>query len=185
MSDSPNAGPTFSERHEICGSFDSSEKMADAMQRLELAGFARADLSLPEANPPLRRSTPESGAKPPDDESDAETARTLHTSGAASVAALAAAGITIATGGAAAPAFGAALGAGAAAGGATYAVTRHLDDQEQQDRDAKAAKGQLLLSVRVLDAARRSEAEGILRDAGALEVQGAQPATVDQTPPAT
>ena len=109
----------------------------------------------------------------------------MHTSGVASVAALAAAGITIATGGAAAPAFGAALGAGAAAGGATYAVTRHLDDEEQQDRDAKAAGGQLLLSVRVLDAARRSEAEGILRDAGALEVQGAQPATVDKTPPAT
>ncbi len=172
MSDNPNTGPTFGELHEIRGRFDSSDKMTDAMERLEMAGFARADLSLPEADPPVERSTPESGAKPPDDEADAQAARTLHTSGVASVAALAAAGITVGTGGAAAPAFAAALGAGALAGGATFAVTKHADDEEQQDRDAKAAGGQLLLSVRVLDAAKLSEAEGILRDAGALEVQG-------------
>ena len=117
-------------------------------ERLELAGFARADLSLPEASPPVERSTPESGAEPPYTDDDAGTARTLHTSGAASVAALAAAGITVATGGAAAPAFAAAIGAGALAGGATFAVTKSADDQEQHERDAKASAGELLLSVR-------------------------------------
>ena len=173
MSDVAPAGPGFGELHEVIGRFDNSDRLEDAIGRLELAGFARADLSLPEASPPVERSTPESGAEPPYTDDDAGTARTLHTSGAASVAALAAAGITVATGGAAAPAFAAAIGAGALAGGATFAVTKSADDQEQHERDAKASAGELLLSVRAPDAAKRTEAEGILRAAGALEVRTA------------
>ena len=171
MPDSPNAGPTIGTFHAVLGRFDSSDKMTDAMERLELAGFARGDLSLPEPSPPPERSTPESSAKPPDKEDDAQVARTLHTSGVASVAALLAAGIVVGTGGAAAPAFAVAIGAGALAGGATFAATKSADEQEQQDRDVKATAGALLLSVRTPDAASRSEAERILRTAGALEVQ--------------
>jgi len=170
MPDSPAAGPTFGKFHALLGRFDSSDKMTDAMERLELSGFARGDLSLPEPSPPPERSTPESSAKPPDKEDDAQAARTLHTSGVASVAALLAAGIMVGTGGAAAPAFAVAIGAGALAGGATFAATKAVDDQEQGDRDARAAAGELLLAVRTPDAASRSKAEQILRSAGALEV---------------
>ena len=173
MPDNPNAGPTIGQFHAVVGRFDNSDRMTDAMEQLELAGFARGDLSLPEPSPPIERSTPESGAKPPDKEDDAQVARTLHTSGVASVAALLAAGITVGTGGAAAPAFAAALGAGALAGGATFAATKAVDDHEQHDRDAKAADGELLLAVRTIDVAQRSEAEAILRSAGALEVHAA------------
>lgn len=171
MSDNPNAGPSLGTLHEVRGRFDSSDSMSDAVERLLLAGFDRAELSLPEPSPPPERSTPASGAKPADTAEDAGTARTLHTSGAASVAALLAAGLTVGTGGAAAPAFAAALGAGALAGGATFAATRAADGQEQQDRDVKAAEGQLYLSVRTATPERRAEAETVLRDAGALDVQ--------------
>ncbi|HET8996454.1 MAG TPA: hypothetical protein VFN42_07280 [Acetobacteraceae bacterium] len=171
MSDVPPTGPGFGELDEVIGRFDSSDRMDDAIGRLELAGFARADLSVPEPSPPVERATPESGAEAPYTGDDAQTARTLHTSGVASVAALAAAGITIATGGAAAPAFAAAIGAGALAGGATFVVSEGADAQEQEDRDAKAAAGILLISVRAPDAAKQAEASAILRDAGALEVQ--------------
>lgn len=174
MPDTPNAGPTIGQYHAVLGRFDDSDRMTEAMDRLEMAGFARGDLSLPEASPPVERNTPEAGAKPPDKDDDAQVARTLHTSGVASVVALLAAGITVGTGGAAAPAFAAALGAGALAGGATFAATKVADDQEQQDRDAKAAAGELLLAVRTPDAVKRAEAEQILRAAGALEVHAAE-----------
>lgn len=174
MSDVAANNPGFGALHEIVGRFDSSDRMDDAIGRLELAGFARAELSLPEPSPPVERSTPDSGAKPPYTDDDAQSARTLHASGAATVAALAAAGVTVGTGGAAAPAFAAAVGAGALAGGATFVVTKASDDQEQRDRDARASAGALLLSVRAPDAARQAEAEGIMRSAGALEVRAAE-----------
>ena len=113
-------GPAIGELHEVRGWFTNSEQMQAAIQRLSASGFDRADLAVPETDAPSRRSTPESGALPADTEDDARQARTLHTSTAAAVAALAGAGITVATGGAAAPAVAAALAAGAAAGGATF-----------------------------------------------------------------
>ncbi len=171
MDTKTEAGPTIGVLHEVRGVFDDSERMSDAVGQLSVAGFDRADLSLPEAAPPPERSTPESGAKPADSDEDATVARTLHTSGAASVAALAAAGITIATGGAAAVAGVAAVAAGAVAGGATFAVTNAADESEQQDRDVKAASGELILSVRAPTLEKMAEAEGILRAAGAIDIR--------------
>ena len=78
---------------------------------------------------------------PADTEDDARQARTLHTSTAAAIAALAGAGMTVATGGAAAPAVAAAVAAGAAAGGATYAVSSAANDQEQAELDAAGFGG--------------------------------------------
>lgn len=146
--------------------------MQEAIKRLTASGFDRADLSVPEAAPPVTRSTPESGAMPADTEDDARQARTLHTSTAAAAAALAGAGITVATGGAAAPAVAAAVAAGAAAGGATFAVSSAANDQEQAELDVRAATGRLMLSVRAPTAAKRSEAEAILRGSGATDLQG-------------
>jgi hypothetical protein len=84
---------------------------------------------------------------------------------------LAAAGITIATGGAAAPAIAAAAVAGGAAGGSVFGVHELANKVEQTDRDDKAASGSLILSVRTPSEAQRSEAESILRGAGATSIE--------------
>jgi hypothetical protein len=78
-----NAGPPIGTLHEVRATFTDPDAMQDAVARLETSGFDRADLSLPEAMPPIEGTTPESGAKPVDTEEDARQARTLHTSGAA------------------------------------------------------------------------------------------------------
>jgi hypothetical protein len=164
-------GPAIGELHEVRGAFATSEQMQAAIQRLSASGFDRADLAVPEAGAPVTRSTPESGAMPADTDEDARQARTLHTSTAAAMAALAGAGVTVATGGAAAPAVAAAVAAGAVAGGATYAVSSAANDQEQSELDLRASMGRLILSVRAPTAAKRSEAEAILRGAGATDLQ--------------
>jgi hypothetical protein len=95
----------------------------------------------------------------------------MHASTAASIAAVAAAGLTIGTGGAAAPAIGAALGAAGAFGAGTYFISRHASSNEQRQRDERAEAGELILSVHTNSAEKRAEAEHILHDSGALEVQ--------------
>lgn len=164
-------GPPIGELHEVRGVFSSSEEMQEAIQRLSAAGFNRADLSVPEVGAPVERSTPDSGAMSADTEDDARQARTLHTSTAAAIAALAGAGVTVATGGAAAPAVAAAVAAGAAAGGATYAVSSAANNQEQEELDARASLGRLILSARTPTESQRSKAEAILRDSGATDLQ--------------
>lgn len=164
-------GPAIGELHEVRGFFSSSERMQEAIQRLSVSGFDRADLSVPEPSPPIARSTPEFGAMEADTDDDARQARTVHTSTAAAIAALAGAGVTVATGGAAAPAVAAALAAGAVVGGATYAVSSAANEQEQVERDVRASTGRLILSVRAPTAAKRSEAEAILRGAGATDLE--------------
>ena len=68
-----------------CMRYAPHSTIPDAMQAavagLEMSGFDRADLSLPEAMPPAERATPEAGAKPVDTEEDARQTRTLHTGG--------------------------------------------------------------------------------------------------------
>ena len=166
----PNEGPPIGRLHEVRATFGDPDAMQNAVSQLEMSGFDRADLSLPEAKPPLAETTPEAGAKPVDTEEDARQARTLHTSGAAAAAGMAAAGVVIATGGAAAPAVAAAVLGGGLAGGAAYALSSVANRGEQEDREVKAATGRLILSVRTPDAEKRNEAEAILRAAGASEV---------------
>lgn len=165
-----NLNPPIGEIHEVHATFATPEAMQDAVSRLEMSGFDRADLSLPDVTPPAARATPETGAKPVDTEEDARQTRTLHSSGAAAVAAMAAAGAVIATGGAAAPAIAAAVVGGGMAGGAVFAISSAANSEEQEDREHKAATGTLILSVRAPDAAKRSEAETILSSAGATSV---------------
>ena len=106
-----------------------------------------------------------------DTEEDARQARTLHTSGAAAAAGMAAAGVVIATGGAAAPAVAAAVVGGGLAGGIAYALTSVSNEDEQIDREQKAAHGALILSVRAPNAEKRAEAESILRAAGGTDLE--------------
>lgn len=163
-------GPEIGALHEVRATFRDPDAMQAAVTKLELAGFDRADLSLPEVLPPAERATPEAGAKPVDTEEDARQARTLHTSGAAAAVGIAAAGIVIATGGAAAPAVAAAVLGGGAAGGVAYALSSAFNEGEQMDREAKAATGSLVLSVRTPTAEKRAEAETILLEAGGIAV---------------
>jgi hypothetical protein len=156
---------------ELRATFASADQMQDAVTRLSLSGFDRADLSLPSPGLVQGRGTPESGTKPASTEADARQARTLGASTAAAAAALAAAGVTVATGGAAAPAVVAAVVAGGAAGGSVFAVHEMADKSEQNNRDIRAASGELVLAVRATTDEKRSEAEGILRAAGATAIE--------------
>lgn len=153
---------------EVRGTFANSDQMQDAVGRLGMSGFDRADISMPSALPGANladRSEPASTSE------DAQQLRTLESSTAAAVAALAAAGATVATGGAAAPAIAAAVLAGGAAGGATYAARESSNTSEQQKRDERAAHGNLILAVRTPTEAKREQAEQILRAAGATAVE--------------
>jgi hypothetical protein len=136
-----------------------------------MSGFDRADLSLPEVNPPAEFATPEAGARPADTEEDVRQARTLHSSAAAAIAAMAAGGAVIATGGAVAPAIAAAVAGGGLFGTAAYAISSATDSEEQNDRARKAATGTLVLSVRTPTEAKQGDAEAILRSAGATSVR--------------
>jgi hypothetical protein len=156
---------------EVRARFASADQMQDAVSRLSVSGFDRADLSLPSPGLVEGAETPEAGTKPASTESDARQARTLGASTAAAAAALAAAGITVATGGAAAPAVAAAVVVGGAAGGSVFAVHGAADHMEQRDRDDRAATGDLLLAVYTTSEAKRSEAEAILRAAGAINIE--------------
>ncbi|HTI78847.1 MAG TPA: hypothetical protein VL614_00200 [Acetobacteraceae bacterium] len=166
-----NDGPAIGALHEVRARFRDPDAMERAIEQLEVSGFNRADLSLPEAQPPLARATPDYGAKAPSDEADARQARTLHTSGAAAVAGMAAAGVVIATGGAAAPAVAAALVGGGLAGGAAFAVSSAANSSEQADRERKAASGTLILSVHAASKEKRGEAATILRSVGGMDVE--------------
>ena len=100
-----SAGPL----REVRATFASADEMQKAVSELSISGFDRADISLPSPALVAGADTPESGTKPASTGEDAQQMRTLGASTAASVAALAAAGVTIATGGAAAPAIAAAV----------------------------------------------------------------------------
>jgi hypothetical protein len=156
---------------EVRGTFASADQMQHAVSELSLSGFDRADISLPSPELLEGTETPESGTKPASTEADARQARTLGASTAAAAAALAAAGVTIATGGAAAPAVAAAVVAGGAAGGSVFAVHEAADHMEQDDRDVRAASGDLVLAVRATTDAKRIEAEAIMRAAGATAIK--------------
>jgi hypothetical protein len=174
---SAERGPPIADVVTIRGTFPSADMVQDAIERLMVSGFDRADLSLPNSPSPSGSAAPDSGARPADTEQDARQARTLHTSGVAAAAALAAAGITIGTGGAMAPAVAAAVAAGAAAGGATYAASTAANDAEQQHRDVDAAQGVLTLSVRVPSPAKLARADAIMRAAGATRMAAVRDAS--------
>lgn len=157
------------EPRQVRATFSDADKMQDAVSRLSRSGFDRAELSLPSAaGAPGALAA---GSKPASTEADARQARTLGASLAGTAAALAAAGVTIASGGAAIPAVAAAAAAGGAAGGATFAAHGAANAAEQRDRDARAEAGDLVLTVRAGTPAKQSDAEAILRTAGATNIE--------------
>ena len=169
MSDSAGSGET---PMAVRATFARTDQMQDAVTRLSVSGFDRADLSLPSPASVEGSETPESGSKPASTPADARQARTLGVSTAAAAAAIAAAGVTVATGGAAGPAIAAAAAAGGVAGGGVFAVTGAAAAAEQSDRDNRAEHGVLFLVVRTPTETKRSRADEILRAAGATSIEG-------------
>ncbi|MBS0644936.1 MAG: hypothetical protein U1E70_17030 [Acetobacteraceae bacterium] len=156
---------------EVRASFHDSTQMQAAVNQLTLAGFDRADLTLPARGHSLDEPASEAATKPVATDEDARQARTLGASTAASAAALAAAGLVVATGGAAIPAVAGALLAGGAAGGATWAATEAGAEAEQHTRDDQAAAGHLVLAVRTTTAERIEKARTILGTAGGTDIE--------------
>ncbi|MBN9563262.1 MAG: hypothetical protein J0H14_21445 [Alphaproteobacteria bacterium] len=167
------AGPTLTEAvQEVRGAFPSDAAIQDAISRLSMAGFDRAEISLPDADPTPTHATPEQSAENPETEDDSRQSRTLHTSMAASVGALAAAGAVVATGGAALPAVAAAVVGAVGLGAAAEGVSKASDKMQHDLREEAAARGELLLSVHLRDPARQAVAEQAMREAGASRIEG-------------
>ncbi len=165
------SSPTLNESiQEVQGIFPSDAALQDAVGRLTRSGFDRAAISLPAANPEASDATPTAGAQDPNTEDDTRQSRTLQSSMAATVAAMAGAGVTVATGGAALVAAAAAAGLGIAAGGAVSAAHSAMDASQSQGRDDAAAAGQLVLSVSANDPDAVMKATMAMQAAGATRV---------------
>jgi hypothetical protein len=164
-------GPTLATAIDVIeGTFLSDEALQDAISRLEVSGFDRADISVSEPSAEHTSGSPEQSAANPHTDEDTRQSRTLHTSLAASVGALAGAGSVIATGGAALPAVAAAVAGGVGLGAAMEGVTRATDKLQHEERNEAAAKGKLALSVRLRRAEQEPVALAAMRDAGAVQV---------------
>lgn len=167
-----NPGPTLTDDiQEVQGVFPSDAALQDAIGRLTRAGFDRAAISLPAANPAAADATPSAGAEDPNTEDDTRQARTLQSSMAATAGAFVGAGVTIATGGAALVAAAAAAGIGLAAGGAVQAARAVSDTAQSDGRDAAAAAGQLVLTATAHDPDAVMKATMAMQAAGASRVE--------------
>ena len=164
-------GPVLPETvQEVQGIFPSDAALQDAIAKLTLAGFDRADFSLPATNPPPGLATPNQGASDPNTETDMRQMRTMGTSMAGTIGAFAAAGATIATGGAAGVAIAAAAAIGAGSALAANASSNAANTVQTDERNEAAAAGQLVLAVHVTSAERSGLAERLLRESGATDV---------------
>jgi hypothetical protein len=168
---SSKPGPTLNESvEEVQGIFPSDAAMQDAIAKLTLAGFDRADFSLPTTRPAASEATPNQGAADPMTDVDMRQARTMGTSIAATVGALAAAGATIATGGAAGAVIAVAAAVGAGSGYAASTIGTAAKDSQEADRNAAARAGELVLAVHAATAEKQASASHIMQASGASTV---------------
>ena len=128
----------------VYGLMPDSDRLNTAIKALENSGFDRADLSLPEIDPPAERATPEAGTAEADTDVEAQQSRLVHSAVGGSFAAMMAATATAATGGVAAAVAGAAIGTGLAVGAAANAISRWASNEEQKERDRRAIEGKLV-----------------------------------------
>ncbi len=176
-------GPVIGETvQEVQGIFPSDAALQNAIARLTQSGFDRADLSLPTAQPASQLATPEQGASLPTTDTDVRQIRTMATSMAGTVGAIAAAGAVIATGGLAAVAVGAAVAAGGGAALLANAAGNAASNVQHDGRQDSAARGELVLSVRATDASRQASAAEILRASGATGITALERTNADIRP---
>ena len=143
------AGPVQQEKvHEVQGVFPDDATMQGALSQLTLAGYDRADFSLPEEQEAHEAATPNESAAAPTDDADKRQVRTMGTSMAGYAGAVAAAGATLATGGAAGLAVAAAAAIGVGAGATASAAGLAADNAQVEARDQRGREGRLILAVR-------------------------------------
>ncbi len=161
-------GPALAESvAEVQGHFPSDATMQDALAQLTLAGYDRADFSLPEEQHARSSDTPTEGAENPTDDTDKAQLRTLGTSMAGYAGAVAVAGAVIATGGAALLAVGGAAAVGVGTAAAANAAGQAADAATVAERDRRGAAGTLVLAVRTTTQAQADQVAGIMQKAGA------------------
>ena len=156
---------------EVQGVFPTDAALQTAIAQLSLAGFDRADFSLPATRPSPATATPNAGAADPMTDTDVRQARTMGTSMAGTIGAFAAAGATVATGGAAGVVIAAAAAVGAGAALAANAAGNAANTAQSDTRDEAAAAGELILAVHAPTPEKRADAERIMRQAGATSAE--------------
>ena len=171
VGDGGKVGPALKDTvHEVQGHFPNDATLQDALGRLTLQGFDRADFSLPEEQSAGTHTTPNEGAANPTDDIDKTQLRTMGTGMAGFAGAAAVAGATIATGGA----LGVAALAAGAVGLGTAAVAeaggRVADQAMIDERNRRGAAGTLILAVRTRSPAQADEVMRLMREAGARSV---------------
>ncbi len=155
---------------EVQGVFPNDDTMQDALSQLTLAGYDRADLSLPEEQHSAGATTPNEGADNPTDDVDKAQLRTMGTSMAGYAGAVAVAGAVIATGGAALLAVGGAAAVGVGTAAAANAAGQAADQVTVDERNRRGAAGTLILAVRTTTEAQARQVTELMQAAGATRI---------------
>lgn len=174
MSESAKQGPALSGAvQEVQGWFPDDASLQVALGKLTLAGYDRADFSLPEeqvlANPAA--ATPNESAQNPDSAIDHQQIRTLNAGMAGYTGATIAAGAVVATGGAAAVAIGAAAAAGLGVMAVSEGIGKGAEQAKVDERNRRGAAGTLVLAVHVTDQASADRAAQAMRESGATQTK--------------
>ena len=166
------AGPENKETvHEVQGVFPDDATMQGALSQLTLAGYDRADFSLPEEQDANTAATPNESAAAPTDDADKRQLRTMGTSMAGYAGAVAVAGATLATGGAAGLAVAAAAAVGAGTGAMANAAGQAADNAQVEARNQRGREGRLILAVRTTTPEQADQVTGLMQQAGALKTE--------------
>jgi hypothetical protein len=151
--------------------FDDAEKLESAVSELQSNGIDRSDLSLLAhaslagrslGNLPQAADDSRTSREAVVSDTDLRQERVLGTGLAATIAAFAAAGFTVATGGVAATIAAAAVAAGGV-GAASTLLGRKVAEDQASLLDAQLARGGVLLSVRTRDPVTQTTVLEILR----------------------
>jgi hypothetical protein len=152
--------------------FDDAKKLESAVSELQSNGIDRSEMSFladRSAAAPLpgdiRRAAddPATPREPVVSDTDLRQGRVLGTGLAATIAAFAAAGFTVATGGVAAATIVAAVAAAGGVGAASTIFGRKLADDQTSFLDAQLARSGVLLWVRTRDASSERNVLDVLR----------------------
>ena len=163
----------FHDPHALNGAI--SELAGAGVDRAEMSilareGYLDGDLAKPYADMRRAEDDPAAPRHAIYADTDVRQGRTLLTSMASVIAALAASGAVVMTGGAALPAIAAAIGAGGGVGAIGALIGKHAGDEQQKYLDEQLAHGGILLWVKIADPANESRIRAILMRHAAADV---------------
>ena len=162
------SGAASGDTTQVCGEFNSQDRLDEAMSRLEGSLFQRADLSL--RRPGQEDSSADSNKEHPTRQDDVQNVRQLAVGMGGFVAAAAAAGAVVATGGAALPAVGAAAAALGATQVAGEAVGQSAAPEAKVEVHQAADQSGVVLMVHADTPEKQAKAEELLQACGATRV---------------